>query len=1353
MHRARAFAISLIFCLCAQASLASAQTYGRLPDNPFLSGSWRPMDRLPPSGGELSEVGLFPRFIFNRMMTRRDSFELEMTSLEKVTLQGAEEALRAEYEGTYVHYHAHGDYVFSTPANSPGNEIDYFTHTCAPGWVVIPVSAVTDFWLDDQGVPNGFVTVGISGATDETPAWEHSQTVRMANEPIYELGFGDVWAPYLDTEGDILYLDQVFEGEPAGNPLPTECRETIDYDNVTQFLANGGYEAELQMRWERAPVMPFEITGDILGVTGSAELDAVDGTATLYRKIDDAPAPLPDETLGEYLNAHGDAFEVVNSEEIGPDGTFAFVKVPLFETTDQGHRAAVYMLGIEGAHIEPAGLDDPVPLRATAFPNLTPEFEAPQQLRYELVPDDIFGPKRDLIKRLNSIAPKNFGPFENMMATHLDDLESGTIELTDPRREGVKRATWAERVVMEGTLQADAAIQLALDRIVKVLHFAFDFFWNAKSRNLRKSEALEGRINNLRETQGKIDAGLLPPRWRVDKLDNYLGRRKAREALATARTSRAGEMVKNILSAALNYIELGLKADGKNPQELKTIKKVLEYTLFAVFDAVANQSGWGVVGSLIKDAVDKGVKGTRGIWLDNRFEGNDVIMNWDASVDVDSVPSFGKAVAPAVQYAVDNGITHSVDNPQEYEADADRTYRHIVNLIDEGTAFDQEMIALKAAADTAEGIAGAMGLLSSFGVKQAAAVENVAKFGNVTSNAYIVYRAFSRLYDLPDEVEAGVAKAFGAQTILSHDGVAGEPVPFDESVVTDFYDAAQDYWSVTRNIMGSLRSNDLDSVFESLYEPDGEYRVALAELYRTEARMRAYFHSLPEPDPELSAELEELATITSRETTWFFDLHDLAVDLFELQFPTPDDDAWIVRRDGLAAQVMGYGNRVRIISQRLADRDWSTVDASAVVAVQRLSAVSTEFGSGSIHSAGEVFDVEATVATVGDHDAEDVEVELVANGIDGVEIEPAGPQSLGTLSAPDGDPISGDDQATLTWTVTLPEGIDPAHARVDLSLQFVEPIDTPRSWVGVGASTLLTAHPVLWDADLDGLPDDWEVANGLDATTDDAVEDPDQDGLPNAAEYMRATDPQEADTDGDGVSDGDEVLGRVRGWRTDPTSADTDGDGVGDGADGAPLNSLSTDQTTNEEPILEVAETSLELDGSETLVLVDVSNAGGGTLGWAAVSLTPGVEVSPTQPADASKLVIDLSQLELGFLHELEAEVLVYDASGADPDPTVVELTIQGVAEPNLPLPERPDDTSGPENTPSDKFPDAGPWWEDEYEPIGSPGSGFDDGEEGSDGGETDQGCCAVVDGRARHVPGWLALAAVALFIGRRRRR
>lgn len=89
---------------------------------------------------------------------------------------------------------------------------------------------------------------------------------------------------------------------------------------------------------------------------------------------------------------------------------------------------------------------------------------------------------------------------------------------------------------------------------------------------------------------------------------------------------------------------------------------------------------------------------------------------------------------------------------------------------------------------------------------------------------------------------------------------------------------------------------------------------------------------------------------------------------------------------------------------------------------------------------------------------------------------------------------------------------------------------------------------VTGDSDGDGIPDDVELANGLNPNDPiDGLEDFDGDGLTNKQELVDyGTDPRNPDTDGDGIKDGDEVNGKA-GYVTDPALFDTDGDGISDG--------------------------------------------------------------------------------------------------------------------------------------------------------------------------------------------------------------
>ena len=96
------------------------------------------------------------------------------------------------------------------------------------------------------------------------------------------------------------------------------------------------------------------------------------------------------------------------------------------------------------------------------------------------------------------------------------------------------------------------------------------------------------------------------------------------------------------------------------------------------------------------------------------------------------------------------------------------------------------------------------------------------------------------------------------------------------------------------------------------------------------------------------------------------------------------------------------------------------------------------------------------------------------------------------------------------------------------------------------------------DVDYDGLLDTWEIKNfcpsliGVPSTdprvsaclaSQTGTDDPDHDGCDNGCEQTNGTNPNVADTDGDGLNDGAEIYT----YKTNPLKADTDGDGLTDG--------------------------------------------------------------------------------------------------------------------------------------------------------------------------------------------------------------
>jgi hypothetical protein len=104
--------------------------------------------------------------------------------------------------------------------------------------------------------------------------------------------------------------------------------------------------------------------------------------------------------------------------------------------------------------------------------------------------------------------------------------------------------------------------------------------------------------------------------------------------------------------------------------------------------------------------------------------------------------------------------------------------------------------------------------------------------------------------------------------------------------------------------------------------------------------------------------------------------------------------------------------------------------------------------------------------------------------------------------------------------------------------------------------------------------------------------DDDGDGLTNAREAEVGTDPALADTDEDGLTDGEEVLT----YGTDPLRSDTDGDGVLDGDEVAqgtdPLNGVSEATTVESAPPAEEPATSTEETAPEGATATDSDGDG-----------------------------------------------------------------------------------------------------------------------------------------------------------------
>lgn len=161
----------------------------------------------------------------------------------------------------------------------------------------------------------------------------------------------------------------------------------------------------------------------------------------------------------------------------------------------------------------------------------------------------------------------------------------------------------------------------------------------------------------------------------------------------------------------------------------------------------------------------------------------------------------------------------------------------------------------------------------------------------------------------------------------------------------------------------------------------------------------------------------------------------------------------------------------------------------------------------------------------------------------------------GSAGDPDTDQLSNGQEQTATTNPRnpdsdrdgLPDGLEIEHGTNPLDCE----LDADTDGLENQQELALATNPFSADSDGDGLPDGWEVAQQLNPLSSAGVHGPngdgDADGLLQLHEYQHQTNPHQADSDGDGLSDGWEVrysLNPLSALANDGAQADPDGDSL-----------------------------------------------------------------------------------------------------------------------------------------------------------------------------------------------------------------
>jgi hypothetical protein len=775
---------------------------------------------------------------------------------------------------------------------------------------------------------------------------------------------------------------------------------------------------------------------------------------------------------------------------------------------------------------------------------------------------------------------------ENPVLLYLNQIDSGAVELTEARAEGVERAIMAERAVLFTSRLAEEALKESIGTFATLIGDLISEIDINASAGIQEAQSKFGILQDQKAAGGSAWINVSNDELRAAVTDKSL--------VARLRLGQFAAGINASLFAAKPFLVDALVAGGMVQDEAELLASGTMTILASVPLKLIESESFGSV------------------------KGAAVLLVTEV------LKSLGPQATDLVCGLLDDHLTYSSDQMQnwvtvddtDFASDRKEIYRA---LSDYSSFFTTSRVTAIYEAAIAEGLGNAEGVYGTMGIffKQAKAAEKGAKYAkygfnlaallnDVTAGLLGITEA-RRLAELAfNDAPLPANSQFAGMTKTSMASAANLTTVSIPDVSAQITDLSMDI----DNLIVQLDGVDIENAVTSIFAgPDS--LVATRESWDTALEPIALeLGSVTANIASIDNHLAQFADIHSDYDFYSQSLHKILKEYVDALITTENEGTanptYLVARDKLVVALQIYQDELNRLGSKLATivSLVGFIDAGDIVPVVHASmesVTSNSTGLELITMTPETFTVSVRFKNLSDGDLTNLSANLLVSPMADVLFVSAATQNIPLLAA-------GTD-TLVTWEVQFDGALTESNIKL-LYGNLQENGQYPTSFMANTAMGVLNVDPVIFDSDLDGMSDAFEVANGLDPQDKNIDPDIDDDGLGNDFERKIYTSIVQADTDSDGLTDYEEVYGVVGGFLTDPLNEDTDGDGETDLSDPAPVDAFAVqpDRLLNPNPgNLSVDTQLVDLSADKTLTGINVSRTGDGELLWRAEVADPGL--------------------------------------------------------------------------------------------------------------------------------------------------